>query len=445
MISKILILGLGVTGKATFNALQSLGTEVAVYDQDIQDKREWLDSTQKPYRILSEEDFLKPLDIELCIKSPGMKMDHPMVMRCKEHNISVLSDLEMAYRLYPQRKVIAITGTNGKTTTTTLVGEIFKNAGYHTHVVGNIGVGLLESFVNGSDDDVYVIECSSFQLESTDSFRPNTAAILNVTPDHVDWHGNLAFYIQAKLKIFSNLGKDDVLVYNLDDTILKKIQSEEHPFKQIRTSQIETENVDLFVEDQSIYWQNLSEKLEIISLDEIPILGKHNVENVLIAAGIAVANGIDVSHIRDTIRHFKGVEHRIEYVRSVQGVDYYNDSKGTNVDATLKAIESMKGPFVLIAGGYDKKADLLPIMEPLRDNIIDLILLGETKHMMGELAKANGIPYTIVDNMEEAVKHAHEITSKGDTVLLSPACASWDMYTGYEKRGAHFKEIVRGL
>ncbi|MEB3429845.1 UDP-N-acetylmuramoyl-L-alanine--D-glutamate ligase [Citroniella saccharovorans] len=436
MEEKVLILGYGITGKASASSLLELGKKVYIYDEKLEEEE--ILANNKNLKVLKELDNLE--DFSYCIKSPGIKPSNPIVKKIKE-KVEIISDLELAYRLYPKRKIISITGTNGKTTTSTLVNEILLNAGYKSHLVGNIGIGMLPYFISGSDSDIYVIESSSFQLEDTSKFKPNIASIINITPDHNDWHGSFEAYRDAKLKVTKNQTEEDFLIINDDDKILHEVQTKANL---VRTSKGRKLSKGIFVSGENIVKD--SEDNVIMKTCEIKLLGKHNLENVLIAIAIADSLSVPFECIRNTVKTFKGVEHRIEFVREVQGVKFYNDSKGTNVDATINAIKAFDSDIYLILGGYDKFVSFEDLFNAFESRVKMIAVFGQTKEKILDQAKKSGFTNIIsVSDLEEAVDVLFDKAKDGSNILLSPACASWDMYPNYETRGRHFKEIVNNL
>lgn len=439
----ILVLGLGVSGISTAKALDKLGANVVINDKknekELKECIKALEGCNIKY-ILGTNDVVLD-NIDFVIKSPGIPMDLPLIKKAEKKGIEVVTDIELAYRLC-KNNFIAITGTNGKTTTTTLTGEIFKNSGAKCHVVGNIGVGILWEVVNSYKDDIFVIEASSFQLEGTKTFKPKVAAILNITPDHLNWHKTFDNYVEAKKKIFRNQNSDDYLILNYDDEILNNIKKETKS-KIIYFSTENTLNRGIVIEDNNIVIKTKDKKFKIISIEDIPIPGKHNLENIMTSIGIAWTMGISVNVIANTIRNFRGVEHRLEYVTELNGIKFYNDSKGTNPNASQKAVEALNGPIILIAGGMDKGNDFTDFIKSFNNKVKAMVLLGETSEKIMKTAIKEGFcNIYIVENMEIAVNKAYSLASKGDKILLSPACASWDMYKNFEERGRDYKQAV---
>ena len=440
---KILVLGLGITGVSSLNILKKYTTHIFVYDnKPAHFIKQKLSSENLDAKIIDIDNLSELNEMDLIVKSPGVKPEHIILQKAKELNISVISDIELAYFLTNTQNIVGITGTNGKTTATILAGEVFKASGKKTFVTGNVGVGILDKIEELKEKDILIIELSSFQLQYTHLFRPKAALILNITPDHLDWHNTMENYINAKLKIFKNQTQDDYLILNYDDPILKKLEGSTLA-KTMWFSIKEELSEGIFIRNNSIVYKSEDLEETIILLKDIKLLGSHNLENICGVIGLAKAFKINTKIIADTIRNFKGVPHRLEFVGEYKGVKYYNDSKGTNIDSTIKAIEAVDGPLVLIAGGYDKGAAYDKLIDCFKNKGDDLILIGQTKNLLKKSAESKGIKNIyLFDNMEEAVLKAIEISKPGLSILLSPACASWDMYDSFEERGDHFKRLV---
>lgn len=444
---RVLVLGLGISGISTVKALNKLGASLIISDQ--KSEAELKDYIAQIKSINLEAYFGTnnvPLDnVDLIVKSPGIPLTNEIIKKANKIGIEVITDLELAYRICPNKKYIAITGTNGKTTTTTLVGEFFKGAGINPHVSGNIGVGILWDLVNSKYEDVFVIEASSFQLESIKYFKPKVSVILNITPDHIKWHHSYENYINAKKKIFQNQTNREYTVLNFDDPLLRKIS------KDVKSSIIWF-SVDnklkkgAYIDNGFLVFNDGITINKIVKIDEIKILGKHNLENILASISVGWIMGLDFNVMGNVIKNFKGVEHRIEHVCTIDGVKFYNDSKGTNPDASIKAVLAVNPPIILIAGGLDKGNQFDNFVKSFKDRVKALILLGETKEKIKDTAEKLGYSSIyMVNNMEEAVHKGFEISKPGDSILLSPACASWDMYSNYEMRGNDFKKVVMDL
>lgn len=443
----ILVLGLGITGISTIKALDKLGANIIISDtkseEELKDIIEQVKDIRMKFNLNTDDMDLK--GIELVVKSPGIPPTAKLVKKAMDGHIEVITDIELAYRVSPTNNIITITGTNGKTTTTTLTGEIFKRINPNTYVVGNIGVGILDKIVEANEEDIFVIEASSFQLEHCKDFRPHVGLILNITPDHLDWHGSYKNYIGAKLKVLENQNSDDYAILNYDDEILRSIKDKLRS-KVILFSTRESLDRGIYIENNNIIIKDEIKKIVLLPCKDLRILGKHNLENALGAIGIAVAMGVDLDIVRDALRSFKGVEHRIEFVANKRGINFYNDSKGTNTDASIKAIEAIDAPIILIAGGYDKGSLYEEFIQRFNGKIKALVLLGETKYKIKDCALANGFTNIfLVEDMSEAVQLSYKLGKKKDNVLLSPACASWGMYNNFEERGKDFKNAIYEL
>ena len=445
---KVLVVGLGKSGKAAARALNNAGAIVEVQDSQTADKLD----TQFLQYMQNEEirSYLgtKPEDMtvyDMLVLSPGVPPALDYIEEARKAGAEIIGELELAYRV-GEGRFIAITGTNGKTTTTTLVGEIFKAAGRDTAVVGNIGNPVVAEADESTEDDWLVTEVSSFQLETVSEFRPEVSAILNLTPDHLNRHGSMEAYGQAKAKIAANQGEDDYLVINMDDpqafALSKDTKATVIPFS--RKSEPET---GAYLDDTRIIVKGLDGKKHFIcDKADLRIIGDHNVENVLAAAAIAFFAGIDPEVISSAVKEFPGVEHRIEFCGRVDEVDYYNDSKGTNVDAAVIALKALEKGIILIAGGDAKSQDFTELAAHFDGCVEALVLLGRDAYMIEEAARKAGFTniYNCKD-MPECVRKAAELARPGEKVLLSPACASWDMYDNFEQRGRHFKQCIKEM
>ena len=444
---KVLVFGSGISGIGAAGLLEERGAEVILYDGneklDQQAILEQLGEESKTKVILGAfpEELLDALD--MVIISPGVPTDLPIVNKMHEKEIPVIGEIELAY-LLGRGEVLAITGTNGKTTTTALLGEIMKNACESVFVVGNIGNPYTTVVDETRDDSVIVAEMSSFQLESIDTFRPKVSAILNLTPDHLNRHHTMEAYIQAKMNIAKNQTEEDVCVLNYEDEVLKKFGEEVKADVLYFSSRRRLEK-GIYLENGNIIYKNPEDCL-VCNVNELKLLGTHNFENVMTAVAMAAAYGVPMEKIRESIKAFAGVEHRIEFVAEKGGVAYYNDSKGTNPDAAIRGIQAMNRPTVLIGGGYDKDSDYKEWIQSFDGKVKRLVLIGQTKEKIAEEAKECGFyDITMADTFEEAMDICIRIAQPGEAVLLSPACASWGMFKNYEERGDKFKEIVNSL
>ena len=446
---KVLIVGLATTGIPLVTVLKKLGAKVSITDTkqgiELKETIEKLNLTADElllgYQLSNIEEAGNP---ELIVVSPGVPMEIPLILDAEDKGIEVIGEIELAYRLM-RGHLVAITGTNGKTTTTALTGEIFKNEKSRTHVVGNIGVPIISKVLDSTEEDVFITEVSSFQLESVKNFKPEVAAILNLSPDHLNRHKTMENYTFCKMNIFKKQGADNTAVINYDDLLLRKLTLN-LPSKKVYFSRLKQLEEGVFIQDDKIFIRSNGKEIEIIDKKQLKILGEHNVENALEATAIAWSMGIGMDSIRKGLINFQGVEHRMEICGKVQGITFINDSKGTNPDASIKAVEAVNDPILLLAGGMDKGSDFKELIDRFPGRVKSLVLYGETASIIEQTARNKGfLNTTILEDLEEAVKFAFHHGQAGDVILLSPACASWDMYSSYEKRGEHFKEIFHKL
>ena len=450
----VLVFGSGISGEAACELLLKEEAKVVLYDgndklnpEAIRAKIEGGDSESLEIVLGTLEGDRKEelLDkLSLVVMSPGVPTDLPIVNEMREKGLPIWGEIELAY-VFGKGDVLAITGTNGKTTTTSLLGEIMKNYAQSSFVVGNIGNPYTSIALQTREDSVIVAEMSSFQLETIQTFRPRVSAILNITPDHLNRHHTMEAYVNAKKNIAKNQTEDDYCILNYEDRLTREFGEEIKANVLYFSSQRKLEE-GIYLEEGNIIYNYGRVKETICHVDELQILGTHNHENVMAACAMAAVYGVPVDVIRESVKAFKGVEHRIEYVTEKKGVTYYNDSKGTNPDAAIKAIQAMKRPTVLIGGGYDKGSEYTEWINSFDGKVKKLILLGDTKEKIAADAEKCGFKdYMFVDSFEEAVLTAAKIAESGEAVLLSPACASWDMFPSYEVRGEKFKEIVNSL
>lgn len=442
---KVLVFGSGISGIGAVKLLEDHGAEVVLYDGneslDQASLREQLG--EKTTIVLGEfpEHLLE--EPELVVLSPGVPTDLPVILAMKEHGIQVIGEVELAYA-FGKGDVLAITGTNGKTTTTSLLGEIMKCHQEEVFVVGNIGNPYTVAAGQMTEHSVAVAEMSSFQLESIETFRPKVSAILNFTPDHLNRHHTMEAYVEAKKQIAKNQTAEDYCVLNYEDERTKAF-GEEVKAQVLYFSSAHKLERGIYLDDGKMIYKN-SEEVIVCHVDELQILGIHNYENVMAAVAMAAVYGVPMDTIRKAILAFKGVEHRIEYVTEKDGVVYYNDSKGTNPDAAIKGIQAMNRKTVLIGGGYDKNSEYTEWIQAFDGKVKQLILIGATREKIAQDAEKCGFhDYVFADTFEEAVLLAAKTAKSGEAVLLSPACASWGMFPNYEVRGEKFKEIVNSL
>ncbi len=444
---KVLVFGSGISGIGAGKLLEQVGASVVLYDgKETLDKevlKAQLGDDTKAEIILGElsEEVMETLD--LVVMSPGVPTDLPVVLKMRDMGIPIWGEVELAYT-YGKGDVLAITGTNGKTTTTALLGEIMKNYKESVFVVGNIGNPYTAAALEMREDSVAVAEMSSFQLETIHEFRPKVSAILNITPDHLNRHHTMEAYIKAKEDIAKNQTKEDTCVLNYEDEVTRKIGENVKANVLYFSSQRKLDR-GIYLDDGNIIFRQ-DEEILVCNVNELKLLGTHNYENVMAAVVMAAAYGTPMEVIRRTIKEFAGVEHRIEFVREKDGVAYYNDSKGTNPDAAIKGIQAMNRPTVLIGGGYDKDSEYEEWIQAFDGKVKLLVLVGATKEKIAEAAERVGfVSYVMADSFEEAVEKCIEAAEPGDAVLLSPACASWGMFKNYEERGDKFKELVNCL
>ena len=443
---KALVCGMARSGIAAAKLLKKLGAEVT-----LQDMKKIEDIAAEVLNLENEGIVLytgaNPDDIacdqDIIVLSPGIPCDLPFINAAEAAGVNVISEVELAYTL-TKCPITAITGTNGKTTTTTLTGEIMKAVYGNTAVVGNIGIPYSEEVERLTEKDWVVAEISSFQMEKAKEFHPHISAVLNITPDHLNRHKTMEVYIAMKERVFEKQTAEDFCILNYGDEACRKMadKTAAKVFFFSSSEKLE-EGIYLDGENIEVRWDGINETL--INVNDLQILGVHNHENVMAAAAMAICANIPLDTIRGVLKAFAGVEHRIEYVATVDGVDYYNDSKGTNVDASIRAVLAMKKPIILIGGGYDKGGSFDEWTQLFPGRVKHLVLIGVTAPKVRESAEKFG--FTAISDCEtfkEAVDLCREKAEDGDCVLLSPACASWGMFDNYEQRGDLFKEQVRG-
>lgn len=383
--------------------------------------------------------------VELIVLSPGVPADCENVLLAEQSGVEVISEVELGYRLFGGH-IAAITGTNGKTTTTTLVGEMLKRLSVPSAVGGNIGLALSKEVEQLPENGWLAAELSSFQLEKVQSFCPDIAVVLNLTPDHLERHHTMKAYGDAKKRIFTQQGPQQVTVLNYDDPEVRSWADESKGQICFFSRKEELEN-GIFMQngDFVIKWKN--ETFKVCNIKEMHLFGGHNEENVLAAIACGFFAGVSIADIADVLRNFRSIEHRLEYVKTIKGVPYYNDSKATNTDSTVKALEAFEnGHIILLAGGHDKLTPLEPMMEVIKEKVDTLILLGEARERFNAAAVACGVPHIMLaDSFEEAVNMAYKLAQPPQVVLLSPACSSFDMFKNYPERGRCFKNLVQGL
>ena len=444
---RVLIMGLATTGISVAKELYLRGNKIILNDinnlESIRECGELLKNENVSIVTGSHPMYLAK-ECDYIVISPGIPLDLSLIKEAKKLGKEVISEIELAYRL-TKSKIAAITGTNGKTTTTSLLGYIVKKSERNVYVVGNIGEPMIGKINYATANDIFVLEVSSFQLESTFLFRPHISAILNITPDHLNRHKTMENYIDTKCKVFKNQTEADFTILNKDDKVTLKLASKPTS-KVLLFSRNEVLQEGAFIKDGYLKIAFEGKERTIIKTNDIYIQGKHNIENALAASLMAYCLGVEAEFIKEGLKEFKGVPHRLEYVCDINGVEYYNDSKGTNPDSSIKAIEAINKPIILIAGGIDKGSSFESFVKAFKKKAKALILIGETAAKIENQAKAQGFTNIYkAKELEEAVLKAKNISLSGDVVLLSPACASWDMFKSFEERGNLFKSIVKKI
>lgn len=447
--NKVIVIGLGKSGIALLDYFMDRHEIVFAYDSN-----EKIDTSKfKKYEnsnniklILGKNPNGKE-EADIIYISPGISTDEDFVLEFSKRGIKITNEVELAYNISKEANFIGITGTNGKTTTTSMLGSIYKKYNENSYIVGNIGNAVLSNIKNAKEGSNFITELSSFQLETIMNFRPHIACILNITPDHLSRHKKLENYKNAKYNIVKNQTKDDFLVLNKDDKQididLKKVKSKVVYF----SMKEKIENGVYYDVNKKIIISSIGgQEKEILKQEDIHLLGKHNIENTLACVTMAILDFIPLDIIKEGVREFKAVKHRLQKVRVIKDVTYVNDSKGTNIDSTLKAIQSIDSKIILIAGGYDKMVEFDELIKGFDGKIKTLLLFGATKKLIRDTAlKYDYKDIILLKNLKQCVKVAEIIAEKGDYVLLSPACASWDMYENFEERGNEFIELVKNI
>lgn len=446
---RVVVVGTGISGCGAVKLLNAESADVILYDSnekaDEGKIRERLNGENAKI-VLGEFTEEMKTQTELLVISPGVPIDSELVLDMKKRNVPVWGEIELAFH-FEKGRVIAITGTNGKTTTTALTGQIMRAANPKTFVVGNIGLSYTGEVLKTSEDSNTVAEISSFQLESIENFHPVVSAILNITPDHLNRHHTMECYEQTKERICENQTSDEVVVLNYDDERLRafgeKTQAKVVWFARVNRP---TTGTFAFLDGDTIKYSEDGKVTDLMNVHEMNLIGAHNYENVMAAICIAKAAGVPDSVILEQVRIFKAVEHRIEYVATKNDVMYYNDSKGTNPEAAVKAIEAMSRPTILIGGGYDKGSEYDLYIKAFEGHVKELVLIGQTADKIEACARKYGFTNIVrCDSLKEVVEVCVRDSNPGDAVLLSPACASWGMFDNYEQRGDMFKDYVNAL
>ena len=439
---KVLVIGLARSGKAAIRLLNKLGAQIYLSERNEPSKQDLEFLEANNVTVYNQDMSVFEKDYDLVVKNPGVPPVSPIVKRLKKRNIPIITEIELAYSVSKPQHYIAITGTNGKTTTTTLVYEILKTAYKDKALVGgNIGTPLCELVLDNNlmeEDGFYIsLEISNHQLVDIVDFRPEVSTIINLGPDHLETMGSLEAYYKSKTEVYRNQRDDDLFLMNIDDELVKEYTKKYPTNCNIKTFSIEAKKADAYLQDNNIF---VDDEL-LFSKDIVKIVGNHNIQNILVSILACLKVGVTKEDIVKTIENFNGVEHRIEFVRDINGVKYYNDSKGTNVDATITALKAFDSNVILLVGGYEKGLDVKPMVPYMK----------VCKKVIGYGLSGNRIANDLVDNpivvndLKQAIDEANKIAKTGDVILLSPTTSSYDQYSGYEERGRHFKQIVNSL
>ena len=437
---KVFVLGMGKSGVSVAKLLAS-DNEVLITDIKCDDYNliKELENLGVSVVITQNQSEVFDSSFDYVIKNPGIKLDHPVVIRANKLNIPVITELEVGYMYLPKVKIIGITGSNGKTTTTTLIYEMLKAASLPVHLAGNIGIPLCSIIDKVKDGDILVIEVSSHQLVNLDKFKCDISVLTNLSEVHLDHFGTYDNYKRAKMKIFNNQTDKDLAVLNKNDAEVVKL-TENILAHKVYFSSEPSDNADIYFNGRGIVYNDI----EVVNVSDIRVKGVHNYENIMAAMLVAFEFGITMEVIREVLDNCAGVPHRLEFVTRIHGRDFYNDSKATNVNSTITALKSFDNNVVLILGGLDR-GHSFEGLKPYLGHVINIVCYGETKNRIKKFADECQIDVTVTDNLEDATKAAYNISSEGETVLLSPACASWDQYDNFEQRGDEFKKIVESF
>jgi UDP-N-acetylmuramoylalanine--D-glutamate ligase len=445
-----LVVGAAKSGLAVVHFLLNCGARVILTDRKSREELEaglvpLIETARRSGELIlqlggHQIDSFRSCDF--VVVSPGVSLSMPEFETSRKAGIPIMAEIELAYR-HLKGQIIGITGSNGKTTTTTLVYELLAGADFKAHAAGNIGTPLISFAANSLPEDIYSVELSSFQLEGISRFRPFVGSILNLTPDHLDRYLGFEQYIEAKKRIFMNQKGTDFAVLNADDFRTEAIASSVSS-KPVLFSRLKTVEYGAFVRNCRVLYKDENGEKDLFPVSAISLKGAHNLENVLASCAMAILAGAPAESLEKSVRNFKGVEHRIEWVAESKGVQYYNDSKATNVDATIKSLEAFPGNIILIAGGRDKGSDFTVLGKLVRKKVKHLVLIGEAAGKIRE-ALSDDVETSNAPTMQEAVSMCRDLAQPGDVVLLAPACASFDMFENYEQRGRLFKEAVCAL
>lgn len=440
---RVLIVGLGSTGEALCSFLLYHGAQVKVSEKKMPEEIGQKISSWEQKGVSVEagaHDQKSFMEADLIVPSPGVPWI-PELEAARANGVKIISEIELAYK-FLKGKIVGITGSNGKSTTATLTKKILEEGGFKTYLAGNIGTPLISFVDNSQDDHIYVTEISSFQLEHIEEFRVSVSVLLNISPDHLDWHPSFEDYYEAKKKLITSQRENDVAILNRDDPLVWALK-EEGKFQVYSFSRHSKVSPGCFLNGEWIVLSNKEEE-KLIRTSVIPLLGIHNQENIMASALVGHIMGIPPSTIKDPIKSFQGLEHRLEKVTSIRGIDFYDDSKATNVDATSKSIQSFDRSIILILGGRDKGGNFKKLIKPVKENVKRIILLGEAKEKI-KTALEGIVPMETVSSIEEAVRLGYSRAKPQEVVLLAPACTSFDMFQNFEERGEVFKHEVLSL
>lgn len=447
---EVLIIGTGISGIGAAKLLYGIGAKPILFDENAQlspeDIQKKLPEDIEAKIVIGSLPEAIRKEIAVVVPSPGVPVDTEFVEGFKKAGIPVWGEIELGYR-FAKGRLVGITGTNGKTTTTSLVGQILDEYYGNVYVVGNIGKPYTESALKTAEDSITVAEISSFQLETTDTFKPQVSAILNITPDHLNRHHTMENYVAVKERIAAKQTKDEVCVLNYEDAYTREF-GKRCPAKVVYFSSKRKLEQGFYLDGEEICMADENGVQRLMNIHEMNLVGICNVENVMAAIAMTVHMQVPMANMLDTVKRFKAVEHRIEFVATKAGVDYYNDSKGTNPDAAIQGIRAMSKPTILIGGGYDKGSTYDEWIEAFDGKVKYLVLIGQTADAIEACAKKHGMEAEKIlraDGYDEALKICTERAEEGDAVLLSPACASWGMFPNYEVRGKMFKDYVNSL
>lgn len=441
---KVLVIGLARSGMAAIKVLHKLGADIVLSERKpAEELKELATLKELGVTIVDQSMEVFDKDYDLCVKNPGVPYRSPFMEALAQHGVPVITEIELAFQVAKPQHYIAITGTNGKTTTTTLVYEVL-NAAFpgKAHLCGNIGIPLCEIVMEEGlmeESDHYIaLEISNYQLVNIDRFRPDVATIINLTPDHVDFMGSLEAYYKSKTEVYRNMKPEDTFILNADDPVLAEYVEKYPVPATVKSFSLDNTDTDNYVKDGQL----CAGDEPVLPLTSIRLPGKHNLQNVMIAVSVAKVLGIANETIKEVVEGFTGVEHRIEFVRELDGVRYYNDSKGTNTDATVTALKAFDKGVILLLGGFEKGLPMDDVKAHLGcvKKVIGFGACGP--RLVADTVGEDGI---VVTTLDEAVEEAVKIAEPGDTVLLSPTTSSFDQYTCFEERGDHFKKLVNEL